>query len=112
LRKSNITFWPRPLHQVGLYELKREGEDENPDVQAPNLSDASQWIAAEAVADPRVRVGRLCQVFIDSNLGEERAENVQARFQDDRRQRHDYVPLVRTQIRQQAAHKPPVVRFS
>jgi hypothetical protein len=91
---------------------RAESEDENPDVEPANLRDAGQWSVAQPVANPGMRVRRLRQVFIDGNLGEERAQHVQPRLQDDRRQRHHHVPLVRTQIRKQPPHQPAVVRFS
>jgi hypothetical protein len=103
---------PRPLHDVGLDELKREREDENPDVKPANLRDARQRSVAQPVANPGMRVRRLRQVFIDGDLGEERPQHVQSRLQDDRPERHRHVPLVRTQIRKQPPHQPAVVRFA
>ena len=45
-------FLAGPLHQVGLDELQREGEQQKPDIKAANLGDAGEGCVAEVVTDP------------------------------------------------------------
>ncbi len=60
---------------------KDKREDEQPDVEAANLRDTRQRCVAQPVANPRMRVRRPRQIFIDSNLGEERSQHIRSRLQ-------------------------------
>src|SRR5205814_5551164 len=69
-------FLTRPLHRVGLDELKHKGEEQQPDVQTSDLRNADQRSTAQAVSDERMAIGRLDEIFIDGSIGEEWPEDV------------------------------------
>jgi len=100
-----------PLHGVGLDELQHKRKYQKPDVQSANLRDANQRSTAQTVTDPGVGVGRLRQILVDGNFGEEGTEHVGHRLEHDRDQRYHYMPFVGTKIREQPPHQPAVIRF-
>ncbi len=102
----------RPLHQVGLQEFQREGEKQQPNVEAADLPDTLKRRVTQVVGKPGVRIRRFRQVLVDGNLGEEWPQYVSHRLQNDGRQRHRHMPLVGTQIAQQPPHQPAVIRLS
>ena len=105
---------PGPLHQVGLDELQRESEDENPDVEPANLRDAGQRSVAQPVANPGMECefGDFARYLSMAILVRNGPSTSSPDFRMIAAERHHHVPLVRTQIRKQPPHQPAVVRFA
>ena len=100
---------PGPLHDVGLGELKQEAGQQQADVHPRDLRDTGQGARTEPAIQQRMRLGVAGEVLVDGNFGEVRPQNVGARLQHDRHQRHRDLPAIRVQIRQQALHQPGIV---
>ena len=83
------------LHHVGLGVLERERRNQHRQVHQRDVVEAG-----------KVALG---DVLVDGDLDQIRRRELRHRVADQRQQRTGHVPLVRTQVPQQAAHEPRVV---
>ena len=101
-----------PLHVIGLGEFQEETEAQQENVEAAELGDSGQRARAQPAVQKTVHAGLLREIFINRNLGEQRAHDVGRRLEHDGAQRERHLPFVRAQIAEQPLHQTAVISFS